>query len=96
MDGCMRLISINCSLVGICTQVPRVGAVESRWDLVDPLIWSLLLPYFSFRSRRDSTAAVCTSQKHASICGRFSMKTGQRDMKFSMKRKRGRREVVNV
>ncbi|EYC26407.1 hypothetical protein Y032_0010g1139 [Ancylostoma ceylanicum] len=39
---------------------------------------------------------VCDFQTHASIRGRFSMKTGQRGMKFSMKKTRGRREAVNV
>ncbi|EYB81292.1 hypothetical protein Y032_0387g458 [Ancylostoma ceylanicum] len=38
----------------------------------------------------------CDYQAHASICERFSIKTGQRDMEFSMKRKRGRREAVNT
>ncbi|EYB90930.1 hypothetical protein Y032_0212g2241 [Ancylostoma ceylanicum] len=38
----------------------------------------------------------CDYQAHASICERFSMKTGQRDMKFSMKRTSGRREAVNA
>ena len=38
----------------------------------------------------------CDYQAHASICERFSMKTGQRGMKFSMKRKRGRREAASA
>ncbi|EYC27176.1 hypothetical protein Y032_0009g560 [Ancylostoma ceylanicum] len=38
----------------------------------------------------------CDYQAHASICERFSMKTGQHGMKFSMKGKRGRREAAGA
>ncbi|EYB93803.1 hypothetical protein Y032_0178g640 [Ancylostoma ceylanicum] len=38
----------------------------------------------------------CDYEVHASICERSSMKTGQRGMKFSMKRKCGGREAVNA
>ncbi|EYC42488.1 hypothetical protein Y032_0530g3007 [Ancylostoma ceylanicum] len=39
---------------------------------------------------------IYTSQMHASIRERFSMKTGQRGMKISMERTHGRREAVNA
>ncbi|EYC10110.1 hypothetical protein Y032_0057g2765 [Ancylostoma ceylanicum] len=38
----------------------------------------------------------CDYQARASICERFSMKTGQRGMKFSMKRMRGHCEAASA
>ncbi|EYB83595.1 hypothetical protein Y032_0332g2744 [Ancylostoma ceylanicum] len=38
----------------------------------------------------------CDCQAHASICERFSTKTGQCGMKFSMKRTRCRREAIDA
>ncbi|EYB86535.1 hypothetical protein Y032_0277g1122 [Ancylostoma ceylanicum] len=36
------------------------------------------------------------NQTHASVCERFSVKASQCGMKFSMKRKRGRREAAKA
>ncbi|EYC23415.1 hypothetical protein Y032_0015g2638 [Ancylostoma ceylanicum] len=44
-------------MAGLRVRFLIVAAAESRWDLLDPLTWSMLSPHPSFRSRRDGADA---------------------------------------